>query len=128
MYESTGNKFFKLEHRITILIFIALAAWLVFGVSVEAWAMMPCSVALASKIGLDLTIIASLAAGITGCSIYYTRKLYKWCINADIGALANFPEDCYRQIGLIVYYMLRPLLERRSHCSWWLRSRLGYLQ
>jgi len=110
MDESTGKQFIKLGRRSTILIFIVLAVWLILGVSVVLWAMLPRSEALASKAGLDLTILASLGAGVIGSSIRYSRKLYHWCINSDIGLPNQSVEtDGYYQIGFVAYLMLRPL-------------------
>jgi hypothetical protein len=54
------------------------------------------------------SIIYSIAASLIGSSIYYSRKMYKACINLDM-IKPNGDGDEIREIGVIYYYISRPL-------------------
>lgn len=56
----------------------------------------------------SLSIVAAITTSVLGSSIYYSRKLYKACINLDM-LLPNDMNDKIRQLGVISYYLLRPL-------------------
>ena len=54
------------------------------------------------------TIFCSIFLSIIGAATFYIRKLYKACINLDV----NQPKeesDKIRQIGVIFYFLLRPV-------------------
>jgi len=57
---------------------------------------------------ISLSVIGGLAASLLGSSIYYSRKLYKACINQDMLIPQN-DNDSIRQLGITYYYLLRPL-------------------
>ena len=54
------------------------------------------------------SIILAIASSLLGASLSYSRKLYKACINLDMIEPIE-PTDQIRQVGIISYYLLRPL-------------------
>lgn len=56
----------------------------------------------------SLSIISAIATSLVGSSIYYSRKLYKACINQDMLIPQN-ESDKFRQLGVTSYYLSRPL-------------------
>ncbi len=60
-----------------------------------------------SKITL-LAILAGFGTALLGSTMFYLRKIYKSCINAEMEN-PNSEEDKIRQIGILSYYYLRPL-------------------
>lgn len=55
----------------------------------------------------SLSIIGGLASSFLGSSIYYSRKLYKACINQDM-LTPESENDFVRQLGVTYYYLMRP--------------------
>lgn len=55
-----------------------------------------------------VSIIGGIGTAMLGNTIFYLRKLYKSCINADISEPAT-EDDLTREIGISAYYFLRPL-------------------
>ncbi|WP_026704425.1 hypothetical protein [Flavobacterium soli] len=55
-----------------------------------------------------LSILGCIVFPLLGSSIFYIRKLYKASINLDIVEPSN-NEDQIRQIGIIFYFVLRPI-------------------
>lgn len=53
-------------------------------------------------------IIGGIAFGILGTTIFYSKKLYKACINLDINPPMN-GSDKTRAIGVVLYFILRPI-------------------
>jgi hypothetical protein len=56
----------------------------------------------------EVALIGGMATAVTGCSIFYLRKLYKCSINKEMSSPIN-EEQKYRELGIFVYYALRPL-------------------
>jgi hypothetical protein len=56
----------------------------------------------------SFSIIAAIITSILGSSIFYSRKLYKACINLDMVEPMS-ESDKVRQLGIIMYYSVRPL-------------------
>ena len=57
---------------------------------------------------LNKAIIGSMSMSLLGSSIFYGRKLYKAAINLDMILPIN-NSDNFRQLGIIYYFILRPL-------------------
>lgn len=55
----------------------------------------------------EQAIWGGISMAVLGSSIFYFRKLYKACINLDI-SIPNNQEDQIRQIGVFIYFILRP--------------------
>lgn len=55
-----------------------------------------------------LALLAGFGTALLGSTMYYLRKIYKSCINAEMES-PNTEEDKIRQIGVLSYYYLRPL-------------------
>jgi len=54
------------------------------------------------------TILSSIYISILGASVFYIRKLYKACINADLANPETY-QDKIRQLGVSFYFFLRPI-------------------
>lgn len=57
---------------------------------------------------VELGLIGGAGSALTGCSIFYLRKLYKSCINQDMNN-PNNELDKIRELGIYAYFFLRPL-------------------
>ncbi len=53
-------------------------------------------------------ILGGIGFSLVGSTIFYLRKLYKACINAEIGKPEN-EGDNNRKIGVMFYFILRPI-------------------
>lgn len=55
----------------------------------------------------DIAIIGGIGASLVGCTIFYMRKIYKSCINQVF--LSPEVDQEKEEIGILVYYLLRPI-------------------
>jgi glucan phosphoethanolaminetransferase (alkaline phosphatase superfamily) len=56
----------------------------------------------------SLSVVSVIISSLIGAGLYYSRKLYKACINQDM----LFPQsetDSIRQLGVTFYYISRPI-------------------
>ncbi len=54
------------------------------------------------------SIISGASFAVLGAVIFYSKKIYKACINLDFD-IAKSEEDKIREFGITVYFILRPL-------------------
>jgi len=57
---------------------------------------------------VELGLIGGAGSALTGCCIFYLRKLYKASINKEMSVPITEEQE-YRQMGIFAYYALRPL-------------------
>lgn len=58
---------------------------------------------------ITLALIGSLGASGIGSSIYYTRKLYKSCIQKKINTPSSNRSEKHQELGAIIYFIIRPI-------------------
>lgn len=59
---------------------------------------------------INKAMVGAMSTSLMGSSIFYGRKLYKASINLDMVSPANANQgDDFRQLGIIYYFILRPL-------------------
>ena len=56
----------------------------------------------------EKSIISSASFAVLGAIIYYSKKIYKACINLDFNEAVT-DEDKIREFGITVYFIFRPL-------------------
>jgi len=57
---------------------------------------------------VEVALIGGIGTAITGCSIFYLRKLYKACINKEMNVPISDDEK-NRELGIFAYFFLRPI-------------------
>jgi len=102
------NVWFKLNKGNRIFIYTYLAM-LLLASTILAGSIIYYKEEIIESIKIEKTsILGSLIFAMLGSSIFYIRKLYKACINLDIVEPSN-NEDKIRQIGIVFYFILRPI-------------------
>lgn len=56
---------------------------------------------------LEKAVIAGIGFSILGAVIYYSKKIYKACVNLDFSNPTD-ENDAIREFGISVYFILRP--------------------
>jgi hypothetical protein len=56
-----------------------------------------------------IALIGSLSISTIGSSTFYIRKMYKKCINSEVNQPGNEFNDKLQQLGVTVYFVIRPV-------------------
>lgn len=103
-----GKALFKLSYRTIVLLFVIYGFFLLVGLGLAVVITLHEHLFVRSYPVLVKAILGSFGITLVGSSIFYSRKLYKASINSDI-SYPESAEDSLRQLGLFMYFVLRPI-------------------
>lgn len=101
------NEWFKLRKSRIYLLFTYYILLLVGGIVFIAFFIND-NISTIESIVLKNIFFVAVIFSIIGSSAFYIRKLYKACINSDM-TLPNGDTDSIKEIGVMFYFILRPL-------------------
>lgn len=98
---------FKLSSKNIYFLFAYNLILLIIGITLSILVLLQASLLNGLSISFR-AILGGIGFSLVGSTIFYLRKLYKTCINAEIGKPEN-EEDNNRRIGVMFYFLLRPI-------------------
>lgn len=99
--------YFKLSYKNAQKLFYYFLSLMVIAIGVSLIAVLD-NIVLFGNSQFNKAITGSIASSTIGATIYYSRKLYKYCINQDI-THPNGDGEKMVQLGVVFYLLLRPL-------------------
>lgn len=102
-----NNDWFKLSRKNAKVILIYLSIMLLIGIALSLFTILNKSLALELPI-IVLSILGGCGMALIGSSINYLRKIYKSSIQLLMAEPEN-ENDKKRELGIIAYYLLRPI-------------------
>lgn len=99
---------YKLSYKAVILLFTTYATFMIIGLFLSILGLAHDYVFISDYPIIIKAIIGCFGISMVGSSIFYSRKLYKHSISTEI----TFPvdeSDKLRQVGIFMYFLLRPL-------------------
>lgn len=103
-----GKEWFKLSKNLLVTLFLYYLLLLLVGIITSILSLLHETSFLNTCSILEKSIFASIGMASMGSSIFYTKKLYKACINADVSPPTT-DSDEIRQLGVYLYFFLRPI-------------------
>lgn len=108
MTENKKNEWFKLSKSSRTFLFIILTLFLLLSTSYAGYLVFFKDEMIKTFKIEQVSILGCITFSLLGSSIFYIRKLYKSCINLDV-VEPETNEDKIREVGVIFYYLLRPI-------------------
>ena len=101
-------EWFKLSYRSIVSLFIFYGLFLLTGLSLSIIVILHEYSFIRAYPILLKAVFGSFGISLVGSSLFYSRKLYKASISREV----SFPEtteDSLRQLGVFMYFLLRPV-------------------
>lgn len=105
---NTKHEWFRLTYNNAKSLFVYLILLLIISVVLTLLVVVDNAVLMDNITILNRSFLGAIATSLLGATIFYSRKLYKACINLDMTIPQN-ETDKFRQLGIVHYFVLRPL-------------------
>ena len=131
MHKRNGSRFgidtswFRLGLRSIVLISIYYAALLLVSLAYLIVRIINSMVSV--QFDYSLAFLGGLAASVVGCSIYYTRKLYKLSLNRKEQKVKDDNSGKIIVFGALMYFISRPFFAIGFSILTYLGIRAGFL-
>jgi phosphate/sulfate permease len=101
------HEWFKLSKSATITLFIYYCINLIITIYLLLIRLSGIQL-ITDELIFESSLWVSIITSVLGATVFYIRKLYKACINADM-VKPDSENDKLRQIGIFFYFFLRPI-------------------
>lgn len=108
MINQENPKDYKLTNKCVVTLFVFYTIYIIIGLFMSILGVLHEYTFINGLPIIVISLIGSFGITLVGSSIFYSRKLYKHSIKPEI----SFPlsrEDNLKQIGIFMYFFLRPL-------------------